>query len=212
MSRHIMFDLETLGTMVGAPILSIGAVRFALDDMPPIFKPVMSDARKSFKMGGNSNLDAFYRNISLTSNMRADLVEITQGSLDFWLQQPDAVRLALLDGRVPLRDALSDFWKWVDAEEYEGFWSHGTTFDVPLLQEAYMATYNQDRVPWRYRAVRDTRTVFSVAFPDEQVPVKVDSRSKHNALMDAYWQAKMVQAAYERIYRWQGRAMREAVL
>jgi len=201
MTRHIMLDIETLGTNVGAPILSLGAVRFTLDDVPPLFKPDMNTARKSFLMGGNTDTDSFYRNISLTSNMRADLIEITQGSVDFWLQQPDETRLALLEHRVPLKDALSDFWKWVDAEEYEGIWAHGTTFDMPLLQEAYIATYNQDRVPWRYRSVRDTRTLFSIAFPSTKIPEPEDLVA-HNALTDSYRQAKMVQACYERINMW----------
>lgn len=187
-----MLDIETLGTEVGAPILSIGAVRFSLTDVPPLFKPDIKVAKKL-------DPDAFYRRVTLKSNMAAGLTEVTQGSVDFWLQQADDVRLELLEARVPIREALGDLWKWIDMEDYNGIWAHGTTFDFPILARGFIAVY--DRTPWRYKAIRDTRTLFSIAYPDEALP-ETYSGLNHNALFDAFKQAKQVQSCYERINKW----------
>lgn len=193
--RHIMFDIETLGTSPGAPVLSIGAVRFELGDIPPLLQPDITEASKHI------DPDQFYVRIGLDSNLRAGLNKITQGSLDFWFIDADAeARLDLTRKRADIRTALGAFWKWVDKEEYEGIWAHGTTFDVPLLQEAYHKVYDQDRVPWRYRSIRDTRTLFEIAYPSQRVPEPKGSKALgHIALFDAYNQAKMVQVCYERL-------------
>lgn len=196
MTRHIMLDIESLGTTPGAPVLSLGAVRFELGDIPPLLKPDIKVAKKY------KDPDQFYANMTLKSNMEALLQEVDQGAWDFWMQQDEETRLLLLEHRVTLREALREFWKWVDMEPYDGVWAHGTTFDIPLLAEAYYSAYGQIRVPWRYKAVRDTRTLFSVAYPNERIPTVDIGGAKHNALMDAYAQAKMVQACYERIEQW----------
>lgn len=195
--RHIMLDIETLGTTPGAPILQIGALRFSPSGVPPLLKPSPQVAKNT------ADADVFFRNITLKSNFDLGLLEITQGAIEFWLTESRETAAGLFKGAVPIRQALSDLWKWVDMEDYDGIWAHGASFDMPILSEAYYASYQQERVPWRYRAIRDTRTLFSVAFPDEKLPEPPGVIEKHNALMDSYRQAYVVQKAYSRLRRGQ---------
>lgn len=170
--RHIMLDLETLGTAPGSVIAAIGAVAF---------DPVAGELGRTF-----------YRVIDPASAQRAGLT-LDAGTVKWWLKQSDAARLALAEAGDPLDQVLHEFSWWFRDVDGRFLWGHGANFDEPMLAAAYRAT--PWRMPWGYSASRCTRTIFDLAdvAPDRAEGVH------HNALSDALAQAHAVIAAYAKL-------------
>lgn len=167
---HIMIDLETLGTKSNSVILSIGVVQFDLI--------------------GNM-LDRFHEGIEIQSCLDVGL-QVDGGTIAWWLDQKheNIQRLNSLS-KSPLYivlNALEDCFKLAD-KLY--MWSHGSNFDLVLLENAYKAISRE--VWWEYRNVRDTRTLFDLA------NYEYISKGGHDALEDARNQAKAVQEAYQKL-------------
>ena len=175
MKTHCMVDLETLGTLPGSVIVSIGAVAF----------------QQSEKIG------LFYTNVSIKSCLNAGMV-VDAGAIKFWMTvATQETRDDLFREPRGLKEALhefNDFWR---RNECNWIWSHGAGFDVPLLDVAYdLAGYGDFR-PWAFRNARDTRTIYSL-LPFGKPTMPLQSR-KHNALADAEYQAESVRAAYREL-------------
>lgn len=176
MLNHLMVDLETLGREPGAVIVSVGAVKFDPD----------AEAL------GNE----FYANVMIQSCLDAGLT-VEGATIQWWMEQPDATRLALFHpDPLPLRTALSAFAEFYKGSEY--IWSHGSTFDIPILETAYRAV--NEAQPWASRVARDTWTLFGLV-PESVVERMRGEGVEHHARDDALRQARMVQAAY----RWLAR-------
>lgn len=168
MTRRIMVDIETLGLEPGAAILSIGAVEF---------DPV--------GLG-----DEFYREVSLASCQEAGL-EVDAGTLEWWLDQDDAVT-HILSGGEPLVDVLADFAAWFP--EGAEIWANSPSFDCEMLERAYGAVGAEE--PWEYYQERDVRTVAELpGAPD----VDQDG-DEHHALDDAKHQARLVSDVLDRLH------------
>src|SRR3990167_1581256 len=169
---HVMVDIECLDTRSEAVILSIGAAKFPLLETGSILLP----ARERY--------ETFYTNISIDSSMRAGCT--VQGkTIKWWLQQSEFARERLFRDPEPigLRDALSQFRGWYGEPKLT--WSHGSNFDLTILDSAY-ALYDQ-LPPWRYKDVRDTRTLFWLAHTLRGTNRELMLRpgTKHDALEDA---------------------------
>jgi hypothetical protein len=170
---HVMVDLETMGTVPGSAILSIGAVAF---------DPIAGT------MG-----DSFYDVISLQSCFSLGL-SVDASTVLWWLQQSDAARAEF---RRPnpsnLREALCAFTGWWGYRNPRCIWSHGANFDEPLLAAAFRAA--SLTLPWRYADVRCTRTIFDLTGerPDR------GQGTHHNALDDAKAQAGAVIRCYAKL-------------
>lgn len=135
---RVMVDIETMGLEPGAAIVSIGAVRF----------------------GVNDGL-TFDRSITLDSCERAGLT-MDAGTLDWWLKQEEAARTQLLGG-ILLEDALTEFAEWYgDADE---IWANSPDFDCRLLEAAYEAVDME--APWAYYQERDFRTLRHLPVPTD---------------------------------------------
>jgi len=169
---HLMIDLETMGLGAGAPILQIG---WALFDLP-----------------GNSCRS----NVIHTMPGKKILVQFD--TLMWWLAQDDAARRAItqvpVKDRVPMERALRQLSDLVFEERIEGVWSHGATFDIPMLEHMY--DEHDIKIPWGYRTTRDTRTILWLAGMSRD---DIKSTVKHSAEADAIAQALAVQEAYTRI-------------
>jgi DNA polymerase III epsilon subunit-like protein len=154
-----MLDIETLGLEPGCVILSIGAVAFDIDGLG----------------------ETFHRSINLESCADAGL-EIDAETLEWWLDQDDAVR-GVLTGGEDLTAVLSEFTDWfldLDADEV---WANSPTFDCRVLEHAYGAVGLD--APWQFYQERDFRTL-------KKLPVAVMADrdgDKHDALDDAVHQA-----------------------
>ena len=134
-------------------------------------------------------------NAPIDSSMRAGCT--VQGkTIKWWLQQSEFARERLFRDPEPigLRDALSQFRGWYGEPKLT--WSHGSNFDLTILDSAY-ALYDQ-LPPWRYKDVRDTRTLFWLAHTlrGSNRELMLRPGTKHDALEDALHQATWVQEAY----------------
>ena len=168
----VMVDLETLGTTPGCVILSIGAVAF--------------DRRAG-------SLEAeFYVNLDPASCEESGL-RVNPQTVEWWSRQSAEARAALETGQVPLAQALADFTAFFRSVGGRTIWGHGATFDPPVLEAAYRVLGLNP--PWKYWAVRDTRTLYELAdvAPDRNQGVH------HNALADALSQARAACRAFEKL-------------
>lgn len=166
---HIMLDLETFGTRPGCAIRSIGAVVFDLEGF----------------IGAE-----FYQNVDLQSCLDAGL-KIEAATLAWWDKQSTEARAALADKQATLRDAAGRFHMWFANQSGIYVWSHGANFDEPIWTAAIAAIGG--RVPWKFWNVRCTRTAFDLNHFDPRSVTRAGTY--HNALDDAAYQARCVQAA-----------------
>jgi hypothetical protein len=171
-----MVDLETLGTRGDTAFLSIGAVAFdPFSDGVPF--------------GGQR---AFYRNVDAQSCIDLGL-RVDGSTVMWWFGKEDAARRALTDPRPePVGQVLSAFSSWYKshAVRYKTcVWSHGATFDIPIISEAYARIGHKP--PWEFWDCNDTRTVFRLA--GAKLPNADTRGGGHNALNDCVAQAEHLQ-------------------
>jgi len=171
MSLNIMIDLETLGTVPGCGILSIGAVSFD----------------EKYK---------FYSTISRSSCSSLGLHEDPE-TIKWWKQwwnaQTSTEIEATFSGTKPIRTVLTDFAYWLHKVELSArdgkafIWSNGADFDLPILRYAYKALDLPS--PWTAYRGRCYRTYKNLP---ENKEIKGDETggTKHNALDDAIFQAR----------------------
>ncbi len=168
---HVMIDLETLGTKPNSVILSIGVVQFSLR---------------------GDLLDKFHKGVLIDSCLDAGL-QVDGNTIEFWLKQEkeNITKLLNLDV-VPLDKALAELNKCFCAFDKKLYvWSHGSCFDVVLLENAYRTLGK--KIWWKYTNVRDTRTLFDLA------NYEYKASGTHDAIIDARNQAIAVQEAYRKL-------------
>jgi hypothetical protein len=184
---HCMMDLETLGTMPGCAILSIGAVAF-----DPLDEPRLDFA-------------GFYRNIE-SGSCKSLALAIEPATADWWERQSEDAKRRLGQDQFSLPEVALAFHQWFDTFGLTHLWCNGAGFDEPIWRFAINrigesllpkgATYT---VPWKYWNVRDTRTLWDVAGIDaRRVPRE---GLAHDALADARHQARCVQMAFAELRR-----------
>jgi exodeoxyribonuclease VIII len=176
-SLHLMIDLETLGLNPTAAIVGIGAV---------FFNPESGELGKTF--------DKF---VTVQSNMELDRT-ITPSTLEWWLKQPSAVREKMFTKEaIHLSTAMQEFSKFVvgvtGGKEYR-VWGNGATFDITIMEDAYRCV--KRRPPWKYRNVRDVRTLVDLTSHLPRTPFE---GVRHLALDDAVHQAKYVSERWQYI-------------
>jgi 3' exoribonuclease, RNase T-like len=178
----IMIDLETMGTRPGCVIASIGAIAF------DPFGDTVNDS------------NAFYADVGMADCQRMGLT-IDADTVSWWLGQPDAAREFLTrTPRASLLSTLTTLNRWVvevaQWKEASCVWSHGATFDIPIIEHAYRACALP--VPWAYWNARDTRTIYAAAgIRTKDVPIS--GLTPHYAVHDALVQALAVQMAYRKL-------------
>ena len=167
---EFMIDLETLGTGMDAHILAIGAC--SLWDTE----------------------DNFYCEMLTEEQNR----KIDPATIQWWMEQSEEARRIFKDyeDSIPLHEALFELLKWMRTKgntHKAKIWSHGATFDVPIVQHALMQ-YGI-AVPWRFWNVRDTRTLIDLIKQiNNNDPMKpIREGTHHNALDDAIYQAEWMQ-------------------
>lgn len=170
MNKHVMVDIETLGTACDAPVLSIGAVAFDIESGEISAK--------------------FYRAIDPSSALercRAD-----GATLRWWMAQSDTARSAAFNGDSRIDEALAAFKLWYAGKfPTPPIWANGPSFDISILETAFR-TYGM-KPPWGYNSARCVRTIKAIA-GDIEMPPRVGV--EHNALDDAIYQAACVCACW----------------
>jgi len=165
MSRllNVMIDLETMSTAPNAAIVSIGAVKFSLNDDAP-----------------NPIVDSFYCTIDAKSCTAVGL-QISKATVEWWSKQPRSVMDALRKDAKPLKEVLVEFSKWYGSTSLPT-WGCGASFDNVIVASAYDAV-GLIR-PWKYWHDRCYRTMKEVV----KLPEDDRQGTYHNALDDAMHQ------------------------
>lgn len=173
--KHIMVDLETLGTTPGSVILSIGAVEF---------NP------QSDHIG-----ETYHAHIDLVESLRQGF-GVNGKTILWWLAQSDDARSGVVRGQVGALDikaVLHAFaWWCLSGTSIKDvvIWGNGASFDNALLSKAYLVT--QVDPPWEFWNDRCYRTIKG-EYPDVKL---IREGTHHDALHDAISQAKHLQAIY----------------
>lgn len=174
---HIMLDLETMGTVAGCAILSIGAVRF-----------FPQEKRLS---------DTFYTTISAESCALVGL-HIDEQTETWWADQAEEARKILEEVKNPqttyLRRVLVDLNIWLTAQGESNdlrIYGNGADFDNPILRVAYrQAGVKPYAGNWTGRCYRTLKTLDELLGPGFAAPKLKRSGTHHNALDDAVSQAQ----------------------
>lgn len=173
--RHLMFDLETLGTKPGCVVLSIGAVQF--------------------DNAGNIT-GQFHAHIDPVSAVEAGL-KIEPETVMWWLDQEKKAQEALLQAdKHPLADAVNAFidtFEWRDMK----VWANGASFDFPILTAAIEAVGL--KAPWAYYNEMDYRTMRNIIGKDELRLLRVLPEIAHDALCDARAQVQTLSNIFRHI-------------
>lgn len=167
----VMLDLETLGTVPGSVVISIGASSTAPEDV--------SDATSMSR--------EFLCKISIASALHAGLVA-DPDTLSWWRKQPLKVWQEVTDNGGDLAFVLGEFADWLAAlrkgpdSSKTGtklrLWGDAASFDLTLLACAYRAVHMP--VPWHYQEEFCYRTLRTILASE-----KPRSKVQHDALSDA---------------------------
>jgi hypothetical protein len=170
-----MVDLETLGTVPGCAILSIGAVEFDRFGV---------------------RLAEYYSEIS-TNSCQERFLTVSEATRQWWMQQDEEARGVVercAVGGEDIKTVLETFAFFI-----KGFgddvcvWGNGSDFDNALLAVAYEVCGM--KLPWSFTNNRCYRTLKNL-FPDITL---VRQGTYHNSLHDARTQAEHAARLLERL-------------
>lgn len=169
---HVMWDIETWGNGNDALPISIGACKFDANNIIDKFHVGIDPV----------SAQAFGRDIDADTVMWW-MHQDQREALDQWLQME----------KVDLPSALLGLDLWIkEGRGVLAVWGKGSTFDNVILRSAFKAV-GQD-YPVSFRQDRCHRTMLDLAaakLPREG--------TRHNALDDAVYQAKQLQAIWRQL-------------
>ena len=182
--RDVMLDFETHSAQGNAAIVSIGAVMF----------------------GGRTLGAEFYCTVK-TGDQAARGLHFCPSTAAWWTKQSAEARKALTcPDAIEPDQALGRFAAFLAQNGAVRLWSHGASFDAPILANAFIA-YGI-RNPIKFWDIRDTRTLFEIAGID--MNAYRARGTHHNALDDAKNQARAVQDAMAKLALWKNAAVNAA--
>jgi exodeoxyribonuclease VIII len=182
---HIMYDLETMSTQTRAVIFEIGMTWFRLDGQGDMITDSFS-VRMEEQLENGAHFDP--------------------QTLAWWLEQSQGAREAAahhIKTGLPISQVLSAMTNRIELNtdplktnrDLAGVWGNGATFDITILESAYERASR--KAPWKYRIVRDTRTINALIndlFGKEvSEDLFVKSHMLHSGSADAMAQAKWMQ-------------------
>lgn len=163
--KHVMLDLETLGTRPGCVVLSVGAVFF--------------DA--------NLGLGAeFYSVVKRSHQVELGLHE-DPDTMKWWARQSEEAKRAVMAADEPdaptVHEALAAFQRFIKLDTNVKVWGNGADFDNPILAHVHHSV--ELKQAWNTYNGRCYRTLKNIA-PGPKIE-RVGTY--HNALDDAKGQA-----------------------
>ena len=166
---QFVVDLETLSTRANACIVSIGVVKFTIQD---------------------GILEEFFVNVDPASCKEYGL-HFDKDTIEWWTKQSKEARESWQKDPVSLPEALhrlADFY-----EKKSPIWGFGANFDITILESAYYAIgYNKDSknreyLPWKFWDIYCLRTLSNI------LNKRLEKTGiNHNALHDAIAEAKLI--------------------
>jgi len=176
-TRHLMVDIETLGSRPGAIIASIGAVVFTEERV----------------------ISEFECNVSAHA-AQIEGLKFDADTILWWMRQSDAARAATFTTRaLSTFEALTQLVTFAADESVIDYWSHGATFDLVLLNEASLIT-GAPQLVRDFRRARDTRTMYEITGVNPKT--FMGTGTAHNAVDDARAQALAVIESWRILRRW----------
>jgi hypothetical protein len=176
MRNHTMIDLETFALGTRPAIVQVGVV---------VFDPSGVRAPESREW-----------NVTLQSSVLAGL-DFDHGTAKWWKNQSAEARRSISGAAWSLETVLNNVSEFIfQLDAGHGIWAHGAAADVPWLDSAYSALGM--KVPWDYRRVRDTRTLFWLAKALGWEPAPREGVA-HTAAQDALDQARDVVSALDHL-------------
>ncbi len=180
--KHVMLDLETLGTTPGSVILSIGAVQFDPYD-------------KTRKLGAEFKV-AIEIEDSIAIGFRID-----GKTLKWWMDQNIEVFRRQIFGAEGVKSALSSFSKWLhetreNKQTPHHAWGNSASFDCGLLSSYYRKVGVEQ--PWDYRLEMCYRTMNNLLPIARSEWLQRDANKSHDPVYDAKYQANHVQLVYSK--------------
>jgi hypothetical protein len=183
MSTHVMVDLETLATRPDAAVIQIAALAF-----DPALDPGLVGYGAAFNV--------------FVSDFEGRYVD--PQTVAWWMRQKVApwIGQRMSEDAYSLPSALKSLHEWYagialgPAGGVAGVWSHGATFDLPIIEHAY--AQNGMKAPWPYRLPRDTRTLYALT-PGGMPEIPADPECEHDAVYDCERQVATVVEAVRRI-------------
>lgn len=176
-----MLDLETLGTVPGCAILSIGIIQF--DPLAATPDELFRDGGKYFVVNKQDCLDNF--------------LHVDPGTVAWWEKQSPEARQVLLDVEdnkkaIPLRLAMTETIDYVSeycSPREARILGNGADFDNPIMTVA--AHMVGVKLPWSYggRCYRTLKNLHEFLGPEFAAPKVSRAGTYHNALDDAKTQA-----------------------
>lgn len=167
-----MIDLETLDTIPGSQILTIGGVKF-----------------NPFSLA--EPYDEFYYRFELDEQMARQRTT-SESTMDWWGKQDNAIiEEAFGDhNRTDVNDILRALKKWFVG--CDTVWAQGIAFDIPMMED--ICRQFNEPIPWAFWTVEDCRTMLNRMPKD---PRKGFTFAAHNALEDSRIQAKALQLTFK---------------
>jgi hypothetical protein len=169
-----MIDLETLDTRPSSTILTLGAVKFNpfTFDEPHSELYIKLDLDEQDQLGRSTSDD----------------------TIAWWGRQDPKIQEEAFseDGRSSIASLTSQLNKYILNADV--IWAHSYGFDMTILEDLYRQF--KTPIPWNFWQIRDSRTLFELLPVDPRKSMQTDL---HNALADAYFQAKSVQVAYSQL-------------
>jgi len=201
-NAELMVDIETFGTSMGAPVITIGAV---------LFDPYASDSSEELLRR------VFIRRIDISDAIKL-ATHVDGGTIRWWLEQNDDAIKALVAGEVSTaQEAFKDLEQYcnergtfanekffdniTDFPKANRYWAKDPDFDMRLMQYYYDHPSISAKQPWDFWACRSVRTVQDLAWPEgglEQPDFEVPGVA-HDAGWDAITQAMTIQAGMRRL-------------
>lgn len=170
--RHVMIDLETMGTKPDSAIVSIGAV---------LFDPRLNKVDKK---------NTFYMELDWREQGR----NIDAETEKWWSTQCEEAKEAL-EGWDELSIALQELSDWLPQDCK--VWGNGATFDITMLENAYDQLGIE--IPWKFWNIRDCRTIKDLYESSRGGYDKKSGGTLHNSLDDAYFQARYINEMWNKI-------------
>ena len=165
--KHVMIDIETLGTSRKASILSIGACIFTIEDgIGEVFEV----------------------------NLKPDGRNVDPDTVRWWLKQEKNAIDKLFDPEpINHKDAREALTKFLEKNKPKKIWANGALFDLNILRDAYNEyppwRYSQEMC---MRSVRTLGDYIGLSYGQWWVDNNCDDDIQHGALDDAIRQAKYV--------------------
>jgi len=175
MSQDLMLDLETLDTGPTSVVLTFGAVKF-----------------DKFSEKDPDDSSAIYLRLDMDEQSALGRT-INPDTIEWWGKQSKESQEEAFseENRISLEDFTTQLNKYIVG--VNDIYAHGTTFDIVILENLYRMLGKP--IPWNYWQIRDSRTLFSL-IGDPRPKNNLDA---HNALADAYHQARGVQQVFKEL-------------